>query len=1552
MTNAKMHRFGQALHWAGWVIIFSRTLAIAIAGPSVTSVTPSVVTVNTSPVNFTVNGTGFDSGAVVLLNGQARTTTAITSTQLTGSLIASDMATVQNLAVTVKNSDNQISAETVLLSVDPAQYGTPSVTSIVPSSGVVGASSLSIAVTGQNFVPNSKVQVMNGARPTVYVSSTQLTATLSASDLVATRTLSINVGTKGHGGSNFVDFPIFPAGFTSFNRTTVDLDPSWLFLEQDAQGAQAPTYNDSAWTPVTVPHNWDITQGETGGQYYQGASWYRRHTIVDTSLQGKTIYLQFDAAFRIATVYVNGVFVGTHSGGFSAFSYNITPYVNFGQDTVIAVRVDWANHDQVAPLGGDMQLFGGIYRDVRLLAVNPVHISPMDYGSPGVYLTPSNITAGSATVGIKTKVTNGTTTNQPVTVHVTVHDASNFVSASSFYSAVISSSTVLVDVIYNMNVNAPHLWNSVQDPFLYTATVDLLDSQRNLLDEVIQPLGFRTFSVDSNNGLTLNGKLVNLHGASYHQYDPGRGWAATQPDRLRDFSLMQEMGVNAVRFVHYEHPQADYNLADSMGFINSTEEPLVGNINNNASNAAPFAANIQQQLLELIRQNYNHPSILFWGIANEITYSVPAHVEVPLISSQTLLAKAEDPNRLTTIASSAPLGDPSNQFTDVVQFNRYFGWYSSVFSGIVADMNQTHQQSPTRVIGISEYGGGASINEHQQNPQSVVVLSSFHPEEYQTLLHESHWQSFSQQLPFIYSEFIWNMFNFPSPGKHEGDANGVNDKGMVTFDHQTRKDAFYWYKVNWSNTPTTYITSRRFSPHYTQPIEVKVYSNTPAVSLTVNGITLAASTTTAKNIFTWGNVALVPGTNTIAATGGSGTSDLFTTTLDTTPVVPIVSSDSPSFATVAKSTITFSVLGAQFQPGAIVQINNQPRTTVYVSTGQLNVSNLPVDMATVGNDIITVVNPAGEISTGSVNFSILPVVINTPVVSNLSPTTAVLGQAPFSLTVLGSNFVPNTVVNVNGQPRTTVYGSTGSLAAPFLASDLMTAGSLAITAVSPSHGTSNALGFAVQNSTYTPVVYSVQPATVTVNSAPSTLVVNGAQFEPGAVVQLNGLRRSTVFVSSLQVTAQTTSTDLTTIQNLPLTVMNPEIVMSTTTVYVTVDPPVVSTPIIYSLNPSSATIGSSTVTVTLSGINFVPNSVVQIDQQSRPTVYQSSRQITTSIFSSDLAVGATLQITASTPYVGVSTTVVPFFVVPPRLVPIIYSVTPSTTIVNTSTISFVLNGAHFQLGAAIFINGQARDTVFVSSLQLAGATLPSDMATIQNLTMSVLNPQTMLSTTSVNLAVDPASFGTDILYTINPTSGTVGSSSFSVTLVGANFVPNTIAQVNNVARPTVYMSSTMIIGTVLASDLTQATTLQINCGTRNHGGSNFLPLNVVFYGSAYAAPGPYQGAVFVDRFSPPTVSGTLPSTISYAGVRAYPNPWRANLHAQIPVTIDNLMAGGTAKIFTVSGQWVKSLAVDNLGIARWDLTNDSGETVASGIYLYLVTSNAAQKTTGQIGLIR
>ena len=408
----------------------------------------------------------------------------------------------------------------------------------------------------------------------------------------------------------------------------------------------------------------------------------------------------------------------------------------------------------------------------------------------------------------------------------------------------------------------PHLWDGLRDPYLYRFRTELwVDGA--LSDAVELPLGVRFFAVDAQKGFSLNGHYLDLRGVNRHQERRDKGWAINEADEREDLAIIREMGATAVRQSHYQQSQSWMNLGDEQGIVMWAELAFVNDVKNNPE----FFANAKEQLRELIRQNLQHPSIFFWSVGNETFVrdkkTVPPDTNDRLLKELAEVVKSEDSTRLSTYASNGDVKERRANLTDVIGFNHYFGWYRGSLDDFAIWADAQHSARPELRIGMSEFGAGANVAQHEEPPKQPEARGQWHPEEWQASYHEAYWKTMASR-PWIWGKFIWCMFDFASDGRNEGGTPGVNDKGLVTADRKIRKDAFYWYQANWSDRPMLHITNRRFTPRTEPTTTIKIYSNAENVELRLNGNSLG-SVRSSDHIFMWPNVRLQPGENRVTA---------------------------------------------------------------------------------------------------------------------------------------------------------------------------------------------------------------------------------------------------------------------------------------------------------------------------------------------------------------------------------------------------------------------------------------------------------------------------------------------------------------------------------------------------------------------------------------------------------------------------------------------------------------------------------------------------------------
>ena len=611
---------------------------------------------------------------------------------------------------------------------------------------------------------------------------------------------------------------------------------------------------------VDLPHTWNAQDALSGKiDYKRGIGNYEKNLFIRPEWKGKRLFIRFEGVNNIADVFINRRHIGEHRGGYGAFIFEITGKVEYGKENSILVRVNNGEQLDIMPLVGDFNFYGGIYRDVHLLITDETCISPLDYASPGVRLIQDSVSHRYAKVRAIVDLSNGSSGNQEVELNVRLLDGQRVVKEGT-KNVNLSGNEVMQQEL-TFEIDQPHLWNGRQDPFLYQAEVTLFRNGQ-MVDRVTQPLGLRFYRIDPDKGFFLNGKHLPLQGVCRHQDRSEVGNALRPQHHEEDVALMLEMGVNAVRLAHYPQATYFYDLMDKNGIIVWAEIPFVGpgGYNDKGFVDLPaFRANGKEQLKELIRQHYNHPSICVWGLFNELTELGDNPVEY--IKKLNVLAHQEDTTRPTTSASNQ-MGD-LNFITDAIAWNRYDGWYGGTPADLGKWLDRMHKDHPKICIAISEYGAGASIYHQQDSLVKTVPTSWWHPENWQTYYHIENWKTISSR-PYVWGSFVWNMFDFGAAHRTEGDRPGINDKGLVTFDRKVRKDAFYFYKANWNREEQMlYLTGKRNTVRTQRLQTITAFTNQAGAELFVNGKSYGKTTPDSYAILEWKNVELQPGENEI-----------------------------------------------------------------------------------------------------------------------------------------------------------------------------------------------------------------------------------------------------------------------------------------------------------------------------------------------------------------------------------------------------------------------------------------------------------------------------------------------------------------------------------------------------------------------------------------------------------------------------------------------------------------------------------------------------------------
>lgn len=586
---------------------------------------------------------------------------------------------------------------------------------------------------------------------------------------------------------------------------------------------------------VSLPHSWNAADG-TSKDYIRTRCVYKKELLPSEN----NTFLLVEGANSVAEIIVNGNKINAHKGGYSAFVTDLTPYIKNG--CTLEIAVDNSDFEEVYPSSADFTFWGGLYRNVSLIETAPCHFSFSDYSSCGVYATPRK-TNGSWALDVKCLIDN---MNENIKVRYTLKNAEG----DTVIQKVSSQSEITLDC------GSPFLWDGIKNPYLYTLSCELVENER-ILDNVAVKVGFRTVEIDSEKGLFLNGKAYKLRGVSRHQDRENMGNAITEKEHLEDINLILEMGANSVRLAHYQQNSYLYDLCDEKGVLVWAEAPVISSFSEQKQE------NAKQQLTELVKQNYNHPSIFCWGIENEITQNKKngkSKALIPCIRELNSLVKSLDGTRFTTCAQLSVLDSESelNRITDILGYNHYFGWYDFSFDFLNKWLDSFHSNYPDINLCLSEYGAEGLVNLHSATP-----VQGDYTEEYQCIFHEEYIKAITSR-DWLWGSYVWNMFDFGAANRREGGVLGKNNKGLVTYDRKVKKDSFYLYKAYWSNEPFVHICGRRFKNRKAGLYDIKVYSNKPEVTLTVNG---RKYTQKGDKIFIFKEIEIVMGENKLSADG-------------------------------------------------------------------------------------------------------------------------------------------------------------------------------------------------------------------------------------------------------------------------------------------------------------------------------------------------------------------------------------------------------------------------------------------------------------------------------------------------------------------------------------------------------------------------------------------------------------------------------------------------------------------------------------------------------------
>lgn len=621
------------------------------------------------------------------------------------------------------------------------------------------------------------------------------------------------------------------------------LNQAWEFQKLPKGNIECPCAPDAVGTIIDLPHTWYDDEAESA---YRGLTLYHKQLEILPEWQKKKLFLDIPGADNHALIFLNDRFVIEHKGGYSAFRVEV-PDELCRQDTLdIKIYLSNAVCEDISPLAGDFTIFGGLYRGVNLLVAESTHFDVCYYGTDGILVNASVDGIGNGILQIEPHTVGA----EDAIIRYTLFAADN---------TKVLEQTAAPNKSIVLTVEHPSLWDGKVSPYLYRLEAELCCGT-TIFDTVSKTIGFRSIRLDAEKGFFLNGTSMRIHGVAKHQDFAFCFNAVGTAEVERDFELIQEIGANAIRLSHYQHPQAAYDRCDQDGYIVWAEIPMLKMTRN-----PELIENAKQQLKELVLQNIHHPSICFWGIQNEIGMFRDSPDMYDNLAQMAELVREIDPERFVTAANlyTVKMKSGLSRGTDMIGYNIYFGWYYGQMQDYDAFLDRYHIANPTMPFGISEYGVDANPFLHAEVP-TVQDYS----EEYQALFHETVYPIFESKS-YLWGSFVWNMFDFSSAMRKEGGMKNQNGKGLVTMDRKIRKDAFYYYKAKWSKEPFVHLCSKRFEKRTEREISIKTYTNQPQVTLLLNGQEIQTLPNNGNGTVCFKNVLLLDGKNDILVLAGN-----------------------------------------------------------------------------------------------------------------------------------------------------------------------------------------------------------------------------------------------------------------------------------------------------------------------------------------------------------------------------------------------------------------------------------------------------------------------------------------------------------------------------------------------------------------------------------------------------------------------------------------------------------------------------------------------------------
>lgn len=644
----------------------------------------------------------------------------------------------------------------------------------------------------------------------------------------------------------------------SQSKKVSTINNNWKFHKGDFEANKSEAIKnitlseDITWENISIPHTWNNVGAtdDTPG-YFRGIGWYKKNIHIDTKQMednSKTL-IYFEGVNQVTDLYVNCKWVGQHKGGYTRFHFDITQFLNYGKKNILVVKVNNSHSVSIPPLSADFTFFGGIYRDVFLIQHNAIHFSKDDYSSSGIYISTPVVSKEKAKVKINCLLNNDTNQNRTVHLINRIIDKKGQIISENTQKVKINKNEKLFSFEETFLIDKPHLW-SPNNPYLYEVITEIKDAKTgSVLDASIQPLGLRWYKFDPENGFFLNGENLKLIGTNRHQDYLNKGNALTDEMHIQDVRLLKEMGGNFLRIAHYPQDPTVLEMCDRLGILASVEIPIVNAI----TESKAFSENCLLMAEEMVKQNFNHPSLIIWAYMNEVLLRLPFNpktekerYEVYAKNVTKLAAEIEekirtlDPDRYTMIPNHGAIDRYKDAgLTDipmVLGWNLYQGWYSGMFSGFDSNLDKLHELFPKQALIITEYGADVHHRLHSFDSERFDYTV-----EYGNKYHE-HYLKAIMERPFIVGANIWNLNDFYSETRGYAKPR-TNLKGITTLDRE-KKDTWWLYKTALSNKPMLKFGQNQWKirggvakegPDYcTQP--VTVYSNGKSVKLKHNSM--------------------------------------------------------------------------------------------------------------------------------------------------------------------------------------------------------------------------------------------------------------------------------------------------------------------------------------------------------------------------------------------------------------------------------------------------------------------------------------------------------------------------------------------------------------------------------------------------------------------------------------------------------------------------------------------------------------------------------------------